>query len=338
VLDLVKNHLFGRAGSKLDDVKHNWAQMTAHLGDRSADDFLKVFWTARYGRIQRGKLFQEWRKRFDDLTPTKVLKLTSELILSADRFAALDSAEDEVWSEFSPELRKAIADLSLIGNRQMRPITLAAIENFSPSQFEKLVRRLVVATFRYQNVGKLRTGALETSAAKTAKAIADKKATTAAQAWNELKSIVPNDEDFQLAFARYSESTAKVAKYVLAQLEIEARQRASGDFGELEPSATLTLEHILPQNPGEVWDEVLKEDIEFTDYTERLGNLTLLTAGSNKTAGNDEFSEKSKDVYEKSALLITKGIPEHHEKWNRDALRARQEWLTSLASAIWPLP
>ncbi len=338
VLDLVKNHLFGRAGEKLDAVKYNWAQMTAHLGDRSADDFLKVFWTSRYGRIQRGKLFQEWRKRFDALSPTKVLKLTTELITSANRFAALDSSEDDVWSKYSPELRTAIAELSLLGNRQMRPIILAAIEHFSSTQFEKLVQQLVVATIRYQNVGKLRTGALETSAAKTAKAIADKKATTASAAWKELKSIVPNDEDFKLAFARYSESTAKVAKYVLRALELEARARDTGSFNELEPSAQLTLEHVLPQKPGESWKAALSKDSELIDYVERLGNLTLLTKGSNKSAGNQSYGDKSSAIYEKSSLLITSGIPAHYGDWTRDNIRARQEWLASLAPSIWSLP
>jgi Protein of unknown function DUF262/Protein of unknown function (DUF1524) len=338
VLDLVKNHLFGRAGDKLDAVKHNWAQMTAHLGDRSADDFLKVFWTSRYGRIQRGKLFQEWRKRFDGLSPAKVLKLTAELIISADRFAALDSSEDDVWNQYSPELRTAIADLSLLGNRQMRPIILAAIEQFSATQFEKLVQHLVVATFRYQNVGKLRTGALETSAAKTAKAIADKKATTASAAWKELKSIVPNDEDFKLAFARYSESTAKVAKYVLSALELEARRRDTGSFAELEPSPQLTLEHILPQSPGDPWKAVLEPDPELIDYTERLGNLTLLTKGSNKSAGNQSYADKASAIYQKSSLLITSGIPTHYSNWERDSIRSRQDWLASLAPSIWSLP
>lgn len=338
VLDLVKNHLFGRAAEKLDPVKHNWAQMTAHLGDRSADDFLKVFWTSRYGRIQRGKLFQEWRKRYDKHSPTKVVKLTGELIVSADRFAALDSSEDDVWNKYSPDLRTAIAELNLLGNRQMRPIILAAIEHFSPTHFEKLVQLLVVVTFRYQNVGKLRTGALETSAAKTAKAIADKKATTANAAWKELRSIIPNDEDFKLAFARYSEPTAKVAKYVLRALELEARKRGTGSFVELEPSTQLTLEHILPQNPGDCWKSILSQDPELVDYTERLGNLTLLTKGSNKTVGNQSFDDKSTGAYKESSLLITSGIPAHHIDWDRDAIRARQEWLASLAPSIWRLP
>jgi hypothetical protein len=338
VLDLVKNHLFGRAGKKLDVVKYNWAQMTAHLGDRSADDFLKVFWTSRFGRIRRGKLFQEWRKRFDGLSPSKVVQLTNELIVAADRFAALDSPDDDVWREFSPELRTAIAELSLLGNRPLRPIILAGIERFTPGQLEKLVRYLVVATLRYQTVGKLRTGGMETAAAKTAKAIADGRATTAITAWKELRSLIPSDEDFRLAFSRYRESDAKVAKYALRELELEARKRDTGDFAELEASPELTLEHILPRNPGSAWKSILDKDPDLVEHVERLGNLVLLSPGANRSAGNQTFARKAQAIYQGSPLLVTKRAGAYEGGWNREAIQKQQEWLASMAPSIWPLP
>ena len=338
VLDLVKNHLFGRSGGELEKVKHNWAQMTAHIGDRSADDFLKVFWTSKYGRIQRGKLFQEWRKRFDSLKSTQVVDLTSELVTAANRFAALDTPEDEVWRGYSKELRAGVGDLALLGNRQMRPILLAAIDGFSAKELENLVKRLIVATFRYQVVGKRRTGALEIATARAAKAIADSKANKAEKVWDELASIVPDDDDFQADFTRYSEPKAQIAKYVLRRLEIEAQRRDSGSKPELEPSADLTLEHVLPQNPGESWNEVLKADPELEDYVDRLGNLCLLNEAPNKEAANSSFADKSAEIYKESSLLLTRTIAEKYDAWDRTSIRARQEYLASLATAVWALP
>lgn len=338
VLDLVKNHLFGRASSKLDAVKHNWSQMTAHLRDRSADDFLKVFWTSRYGRIQRGKLFQEWRKLFDALTPTKVEKLTADLVVAADRFAALDTPDDDLWRDYSQGFRNSIRDLALIGNRQMRPVILAALDRFSPSQLETLVRTLLVVTFRYQNVGKQRTGALEIAGARTAKAIATGNVKTPAAAWKELSSIAPSDEDFRDAFIRYVESTPRVAKYVLRCLEVEARTRDGGKFSELSPSEHLSLEHILPQNPGNAWASVIDNDPELIDYTNRIGNLCLLSKGSNKSAGDKAFPAKASGVYAGSPLLLTASLKERYSEWDRAAIRDRQEWLASMAPSIWQLP
>ena len=338
VLDLVKNHLFGRADKKLDKVKHNWAQMTAHLGDRSADDFLKVFWTSRYGRIQRGKLFHQWRERFDSLKPTQVVKLTDELIVAADRFAALDSADDELWAAYSSDLRGAIRDLALIGNRQMRPIILAAMDRFSPRELEKLVKRLIVATFRYQNVGKHRTGGLEIAGARAAKAIAEGNAKTANAAWKELASIVPDDEAFRESFWRYAEAKSSIAKYVLRCLELEARKRARGRTEELEPSDRLTLEHILPQSPGKAWAATIQDDPELVDDTERLGNMCLLSSAPNRSAANRAFEEKAADAYSKSDLLLTKGIPAKFKSWDRSAIRKRQREMASLATSIWARP
>ncbi len=338
VLDLVKNHLFGRAGSRLEKVKHNWAQMTAHLGDRPADEFLKVFWTSRYGRIQRGKLFQEWRERFDGLSASKVVNLTTDLIVAADRFAALDSADDEIWREYSKKFRGGIRDLALIGNRQMRPILLAALTTFEPKELEKLVERLVIATFRYQNVGKKRTGALEIGSARTAKSIADKSSATATDAWSQLVSIVPDDDDFKSDFARYSESKPQIAKYVLGCLEREVRQREVEMKSELEPSKDLTLEHVLPKNPAGAWSKVLVADPDIVDYTARLGNLCLLNEAMNKKAANEAFEKKAADIYSRSSLLLTARIAEKYNEWNRTTIRDHQDYLATLATSIWPLP
>jgi hypothetical protein len=54
---------------------------------------------------------------------------------------------------------------------------------------------------------------------------------------------------------------------------------------ENEPE-TLTLEHILPKNPGQEWAAVLKDDPIFReDCTYRINNLCLLTKGDNKDLG-----------------------------------------------------
>src|SRR5439155_706903 len=84
VLDLVKNHMFGLAADKLQEVQTEWVRMNTELGDTRADDFLKVFWTSRYGRIQRGRLFDSWKKKFG--SQSKALTLAPALTLAARRY------------------------------------------------------------------------------------------------------------------------------------------------------------------------------------------------------------------------------------------------------------
>lgn len=335
VLDLVKNHLFGRAGPHLPVVKNNWAQIAAHLGDRSADDFLKVFWTSRYGRIQRGKLFHEWRNRFDALESHRVVELTADLIIAADRFAALDSDDDELWKDFPPAFREGLHDLALLGNRQMRPVLLAALDRLPRTDLAPLVRRLVVATMRYQTVGKGRTGGLEIACARVARGIAHGELSGSAAVWSQLSAIVPGDEDFLQDFKRYSEPKATIAKYALRRLEAIARQQETGTASELEPGDNLTLEHILPQNPSDAWASALAEDPDLREQTNRLGNLCLLRTKTNQDAANRSYSAKATELYGPSELRLTAEIPVRHAHWDRAEIRGRQERLASLAVATW---
>lgn len=58
---------------------------------------------------------------------------------------------------------------------------------------------------------------------------------------------------------------------------------------------TITVEHILPQNPPEdsEWIKNFKEE-QRKEWTNKLGNLVLLSKRKNSQAKNYDFSEKKK--------------------------------------------
>jgi hypothetical protein len=252
VLDLVKNHLFGRAGGHLAEVQANWMRMTANLGDRPADDFLKVFWTSQYGRIQRGRLFEEWRLRYGR-TDVDVVALSDELATSADLFSALDVSDHEIWSGHSNQTRRLVRALGLLGNQQVRPVMLAAIRSYTPERMERLLEHLTTLTVRYQTVGKGRTGLLEIACARLARGIADGSLKSPERVWSEISHLVQGDDDFRQAFRRYTESNASRARYILTELERTAYRVANGSDRDVAPAEDLSLEHILPRNPGSEW-------------------------------------------------------------------------------------
>lgn len=69
-LDLVKNHLFGRAAShslaRIRTMESRWAQMMQTLANVRADNFLKAFWTSRHGRIRTRNLFDVFKRQYGD--------------------------------------------------------------------------------------------------------------------------------------------------------------------------------------------------------------------------------------------------------------------------------
>lgn len=341
VLDLVKNHLFGRAGTHLEEVQSNWITMLSNLTGRQGDDFLKVFWTSRWGRIQRGRLFDEWRTKYNQWTPQQVAGLSAVLNQAADRYSALDVPDHDVWNSYSNVCKRAVKSLSVLGSRQTWPVILAALETFDPKQMEHLLDYLIVLTVRYQTVGRRRTGLLEIASARVAYGVFVGEFNTPKKVWKEYSQLVPNDKEFLEDFGRWYERKAARARYVLAELEkAEFRQSHQGaDPEEIPPWEELTLEHVFPVNPGNEWSNEMKADPELLqEHVHRIGNLCLLQEKPNKGGSSKGFSFKKEQILDESKLTLTSGIAQTYDKWDRSAIEHRQEQLSQLAIIAWPLP
>lgn len=335
VLDLIKNHLFGRGGAHLQEVQANWMKMTANLGDRPSDDFLKVFWTSKHGRIQRGRLFDEWRQLYG-AKGVDVVAVSDELANAADLFAALDAPDHEAWAAYSKESKDLVRDLAILGNQQIRPVVLAAMRSYTPERVERLLAHLQILIVRFQTVGKGRTGLLEIACARLAKGIATGELKSPQSAWNDIAYLVPNDEDFRQAFMRYNETNALRARYVLGELERTASRGKSGRDQELVPSDALSLEHVLPRNPGNEWSIGLKGR-ELRELALMIGNLCLLDPQANRQMGSKGFTVKRDKLYASSSLILTHDLASY-EDWNSSTIAKRQERLAALAVSTWPLP
>lgn len=341
VLDLVKNHLFGRAGTRLAEVQANWITMLPSLAGKQSDDFLKVFWTSRWGRIQRGRLFEEWRVKYGGLNPAQVMTLSAELNQAADRFSALEAPDHDVWNLYGSGCKRALKSLSLLGSRQMWPVLLAALEEFDANEMERLLNHLIVLTVRYQTVGRRRTGLLEIASARVARGVFTGELNSPHKVWKEFSQLVPNNNEFLQDFGRWSSGDPARARYILAELEVaEYRQSHQGAYPEESPAwEELTLEHVFPSKPSNEWSSEMNADPELRqEYVNRLGNLCLLQGKSNKEASSKGFDYKKEHTYAKSDLTLTSQIAQSYNEWNRASIEQRQEELAQLALRAWPLP
>ena len=333
ILDLVKNYLFGKAGNRLSEVQSQWTSMMSNLLTVEADDFLKVWWTSRYGRVQKPQLFPKFKAKIH--TASNVRATASDMFEASEQYAAIDIADDPLWAGYSKESKERIRALRLIGARQVHPILLSALAKFAHRELERLLHLLEVLIVRYQLIGGNRTGRLEISCAGLAVAIFQEKVQTATQAHEHLKEIIPSDDEFEDAFKTKQEKTNRKAHYILARLE-EAERQASGLFShskELSPSDSLTVEHILPKKPDSDWSMILEQDkLLVEECVSRLGNMCLL-GSANKKLGNSSF-DKKKHIYKGSELLLTQKCASE-EVWTRKEIEARQNFLASLAVRAW---
>lgn len=334
-LDLVKNYMFGRAEGKtaFPGLQDQWLQMMTNLTSVRADDFLKAWWTSRHGRVQTAQVFPHFKDSVR--SAAEVARTADDMLRASEQYAALEVADDPLWADFSEPARGHIRALKVLGGAQTHPVLLAALAKWQVREVERLLRLLEVIIVRYQLIGGGRTGLLEIGCAGLAAAVYSGKVKSAREAAAFIPDLLPSDKEFRANFELAEEKGAAKARFLLTRLESQARAVAGkGDLGsELEPRATLTVEHILPKSPGDNWKSALSKYPTFAEeYTHRLGNLCLLTQ-VNRRLGNAAFTDKQ-ETYAKSELLLTSEVAKG-TKWTPKEVEERQGRLAKLAVGAW---
>ena len=340
-LDLVKNHIFGSVPSaELQSVRVPWLSMAERIEEKNADDFLRVFWTSRFGRVQKHLLFNQVKATYSG--PSGAKKLVDQLATAADHYTALDDPQHEAWLPYGPICRKRIQTLILLGNKQVRIPIMAAVSRFAIPEMEHLLWLLIVLTIRYQVVGRRRTGALEISSARLANHISSGKYRTVKALDGSVTNILPTDEEFRADFMRFSDKKASRALYFLTALELTQRrlERCSpadiDDLARQAPEASVNF--ILPKNPTGRWKHVVDQDPDIlSERLYRLGNLCLIEPDLVPGLAQATSFDRAADEYRRSHFLVTRNIGSGREQWNRHAIEARQGLLAHLAVKTWAL-
>ena len=108
----------------------------------------------------------------------------------------------------------------------------------------------------------------------------DGQAQTPRAVFTLLKPLYVDDarmkQDFALMSVDMGGRWGKLTRYILARLEGDASGRAC-DY-DTDP---FTVEHILPQNPADAWQESIPRGL-WEESIYRLGNLTLLESATNR--------------------------------------------------------
>ena len=97
-----------------------------------------------------------------------------------------------------------------------------------------------------------------------------------------------------------------------------------------------TIEHILPKSSQHWGAWAGFKDVDPADWSDRIGNLTLMGGNANKsgTKPNSDF-EKKKETYAESSLRITKNLARYYESWTPENIRKRQSRMAKLATEVW---
>jgi len=332
--DLLKNYLFSVVNSEgsheheMKTLEDRWERIVGTLGSESFPDFLRAYWNSRNKLVRKADLFKTIRREIQG--KQEAFDLIRNLDTHAHIYAALRDPQADHWNK---EQRRMLQQLKMFNVRQPLSLLMAAHEAFAEMEgdFNRVLRAICVISFRYNVVCNMQTNEQERVYNDVSMLISSG-SPHIADVLRGLKKVYPEDARFKAAFAEKDLKTTSsrnknVVRFILFQIE---KHLSSADYDA--ESDKYTIEHILPENPGEEWATYDEHRDEKFIY--RIGNMTLLDATSNRDAGNCGYSGKI-DAYRDSDFHITRKVPEEYAEWNTDKIASRQNWMAAQATAIW---
>ncbi|MBN7820829.1 DUF262 domain-containing protein [Bowmanella yangjiangensis] len=329
VTDLLKNYLF----SIVDDtdkahIKNIWDVTINHVSYSLFPKFLRHYWMMQNGVIQEKELFKTIKRNINN--PNTAFEVLKEMSEVSEIYSALGNHNHQLWDGQS-KVKKHIRELNLFNVTQCYPLLINANLYFEKDEWIGVLKVCSVISFRYMVISGLNPNSLESKYNEACKAIHSGEAKTARDIFYILKPLYISDEDFERSFEVKSIRTkrsAKLARYIMYSIESHLSSRYC-DFENDDGS----LEHILPENPSQEWNEEFPEEIE-DSFIYRLGNFTILESDKNRLIGNKDYSHKIIE-YKNSRYEISKKIG--FKVWSQENLSERQRYLAKQAKAIWSL-
>lgn len=334
--DLLKNHLFSVVSrdnpheSEINNLEDRWESVVGLLGSERFPEFLRVFWNSRNRLVRKTDLFKTLRREVSDRS--RVFQLIRDMDQSARVYSALRRPEDDLWTAGE---RTSLAQLQMFNVRQPLALLLAAFERFEESDrtgFGRFLRAIAVVSFRYNVIGGRQSNEQEMVYNRIACGLSAGEISSVQAAIARLRPVYPEDEEFRAAFVEKALRTTssrnnRVVRFILFAIEAQL----SGQRFDFE-SAKYGVEHVLPENPNDGWDQFDDQQREAATY--RLGNMTLLATAANRDLGNSGYAEKH-SAYQESDFAITCKLAEDFDTWTVEKLHSRQGWMAKQATIIW---
>lgn len=327
--DLLKNYLFKLTHQlseiDLDEAERRWQNITDTIRSNDLTTFIRHFWNSKYKLERQPTLFKAIKREVN--TPSLAFDFLNDLENCSQFYTAFNNANDEVWER---EEKSWLKVLDLLNVTTCYSFMIAGLKNLPRNDFKVLVRELAIITFRY-NLSELNPNEAERVFSKVANDISNGRVLNVKDSIIALKSIYVPDKNFEQAFSTVIINTRRkkdLAKYILVKIE---NQIANKDYQPED--AVSTIEHILPENPGSIWEETFPNDIQ-DDYIYRMGNYTLLESSVNSKLNNNlPFTDKLKKYKDSSYKLSNEYCD--YEKFSPKEISLRQDKMAKVAKGIW---
>ena len=333
--DLLKNHLFGQSGGRLDEAKLRWNQALAPFATNDssldADTFLRHFWASKKGVVRVKALYSLIKPEIRD--DASAIDFANELAQASPLWVAMFDRDAQLWNKYSAGALAALDTLKNLGVEQCRPLLLAGLRKLPKAEMESLLALVVSWSVRWFVVGGGSAGVTERLYATAAKQVSDGTISAAAAIAAQFDSFVPSDAEFERSFAAATVRRGWLARYYLSALELAELGQSEPELVPNQNVDQVNLEHVLPRNPTAAeWPTFTPDELD--DMRLLLGNQALLKKTHNAQIGNAAFSVK-KPILAASDLKLTQAVGAEPD-WTPATIRDRQTKMAALAVTVWP--
>lgn len=323
--DLLKNYVFMKSESNIENIKKKWMEMSEALNNKEdTTKLIRYYWNAGHDFVREKSLY---KKVSNEITTTKKCdEVVSDLIKMAELYNCLTSPEDNKYFDDNGIMGNLV-DLSIMKTATFYPIIMAMVlKKYADDDINKVVKAIQVLAFRNFVVAGLTANRYEVIFAKIAKEISEKNISSE----KIVSSITENTEDddkFRRRLIGFEVKSVGVAKFILRKIE----DYKSSEKTTSTNNKVINLEHIMPKNTN-LWN--VSED-EKRKNLYRLANQTLLLEEYNKSISNKPFNDK-KIMYKKSEIKITSELCDYGT-WDAAAIQDREDKLNDIILKIWAL-
>lgn len=334
ITDLLKNYLLSLFQRKNDQTfaKNRWDSIVEKVELKNFPTFLRYYWMISNKAMKKDELFKAIRNYIKDRK--SALAFLNELDEYAEIFSALQDETSYYWND-KKNLKDIVLNLHILKVKQCYPLLMVALKKIQSKYWLNIFKACENISFRYLTICAKNPNTLEDIYNKICNKIMLGDISNYNDIKKDLMKIYIKDEEFYNDFINKTINTKgnqRVAKYILIKLNTYiSTEKIDLDINK----NSLTLEHILPENPTGNWHEIFSKDI-IEDYIYKIGNFTLLSQKRNQNIANSDFNKKM-ELYSKSEIIITKNISKYYTEWNADNIDKRQAFMAEKAKEIWKI-
>lgn len=317
--DILKSENIGALGSDKEKQKYAqlWEDIEAKYGD-GFDRFLQFIRTILVKEKARANLLDEFKEKVYDKKVLMRGKETFDLVEEySDIYEKIIDLQD---SNLSNKFKNLITIMKIgLRSEDWIPPLLSYFEKFKYKNLDEFLTKL-----EYKFAGDWICGITPTKRLDAMNNILKKIGNC-----SNSDEVLEDENIFNINKEELKNSISgdiyqkQFSKYVLLKLEY----LMSDNTVHLSSFNCISVEHVLPQNPknDSEWNKIFTKD-ERVKWTNKLGNLVLISKRKNSSLGNCDFKEK-KEKYLKSRIDAFNGSKvfiESNDKWTVDVLKDRQ--------------